>query len=302
MVNSLFHDLVDVYVVLYLDDIIIFLEDPALHDAHIHEVLRCLREADLFLKPEKCCFCTAEVDYLGLKISPGHVGMDLVKVSGVTEWPTPRNLRHVNQVLGFCNFYRRFVADYADITCPLEHLKRKDCLWQWGEEKQAAFEVLKQAFVEAPVLMMPDMEALFWVETDASNFAIGVILSQKVHDGDWQPVAFFLKAMQPAKRNYDVHDKELLSVVRAFEAWRPYLEGNPYPVDVFSDHHNLEYFMLAHDLNRRQAWWSIFLNCFVFCIHHWPGQLSAGPDGLSRHPDHEVGGFGQHRPADAWQG
>lgn len=92
MVNKLFHDLVDVYVVLYLDDIIIFSEDPAQHDAHVRKVLRRLREADLFLKPEKCHFCTTEVDYLGMKISLGQVGMDPVKVTGVTEWPTPHNL------------------------------------------------------------------------------------------------------------------------------------------------------------------------------------------------------------------
>ena len=116
MVNKLFHDLVDVYVVLYLDDIIIFLEDPTQHNAHVEEVLRRLREADLFLKPEKCKFRTQEVDYLGLKITPGCIGMDPVKVSGVVDWPVPRNVRHVNQFLGFCNFYRRFVEDYATIV------------------------------------------------------------------------------------------------------------------------------------------------------------------------------------------
>lgn len=288
MVNELFHDLVDVYVVLYLDDIIIFSEDPSQHDAHVKEVLRRLREADLFLKPEKCQFRTTEVDYLGLKISPGHIGMDPVKVSGVTDWPVPRNVRHVNQFLGFCNFYRRFVEDYAGITRPLENLKRKDVAWRWGVEEQAAFERLKAAFVEAPVLVMPDMDAPFRVEADASDFAMGAILSQKDASGDWRPVAYFSKALQPAERNYDIHDKELLAVVRALETWRPYLEGNPHIIDIFSDHRNLEFFMTSRDLNRRQARWSIFLNRFNFVIHHRPGRLSSGPDELSRRADHEV--------------
>ena len=126
MVNELFHDLVDIYVVLYLDDIIIFSEDPKLHDAHVWEVLQQLREADLFLKPEKCKFCMAEVNYLGMKITPGHIGMDPVKVSGVTDWLMLRNLRHVNQFLGFYNFYRRFVKDYVTMVRPLERLKGKD--------------------------------------------------------------------------------------------------------------------------------------------------------------------------------
>jgi len=191
MVNDLFHDLVDVNVVLYLDDIIIFLEDPAQHDDQVCEVLRWLREADLFLKPEKCQFCTTEVDYLGLKISPGHVGMDPIKISGVTSWPVPRNVRHVGQFLRFCNFYHRFVQDYALITQPLEQLKRKDVVGWWGVEEQLAFEALKRAFTEAPVLMMPEMEALFRVETDASDFAMGAILSQQDGAGDWQPVAYF---------------------------------------------------------------------------------------------------------------
>lgn len=148
MVNELFHDLVDVTVVLYLDDIIIFSEDPTQHDEHVREVLRRLRAADLFLKPEKCQFRTTEVDYLRLKISPGRVAMDPIKVSGVTDWPVPENVRHVNQFLGFCNFYRRFVEDHANITRPLENLKRKDTAWRWGVAESAAFEALKTAFMK----------------------------------------------------------------------------------------------------------------------------------------------------------
>ena len=163
MVNGFFHDLVDVNAVLYLDDIIIFSSDPTKHDDEVREVLRRLREADLFLKPEKRQFRTTSVDYLGLKITPDHVGMDPVKVSGVTDWPTPQNVRNINQFLGFCNFYRRFIESYAKLSAPLERLKRKDVLWRWGVEEQQAFDGLKHAFVDAPVLVMPDMEAAFRV-------------------------------------------------------------------------------------------------------------------------------------------
>lgn len=287
MINDLFHDLVDVYVVLYLDDIIIFSEDPAQHDNHVREVLRRLREADLFAKAEKCAFRTTQVDYLGLKISPGRIAMDPVKVSGITHWPTPRNLRHVNQFLGFCNFYRRFVEDYANITRPLERLKQKDVAWRWGPEEDEAFEQLKSAFTSAPILMMPDVTAPFTVETDASDYATGAILSQRDSSGDLRPVAYYSKALAPAERNYDVYDKELLAIVRALEEWRPYLEGSPHRVTIYSDHKNLEYFMTTRDLNRRQARWSLFLNRFWFLIEHRAGHLSGGPDGLSRRPDHE---------------
>ena len=102
-----------------------------------------------------------EVDYLGMKITPGHIGMDPVKVSGVMEWPVPRNACHVSQFLGFCNFYCQFVEDYATIACLLERLKGKEVLWWWGELEQAVFEGLKVAFASAPVLVMPNMEAAF---------------------------------------------------------------------------------------------------------------------------------------------
>ncbi|GAW05938.1 Retrotransposable element Tf2 155 kDa protein type 1 [Lentinula edodes] len=289
MVNELFHDLVDVSVIIYLDDIIIFSEDTSKHEEHVREVLRRLREADLFLKPEKCKFHAKEVDYLGLKISPGCVGMDPVKVAGITSWPRPTCRRHVNQFLGFCNFYRRFIDNYAHISRPLERLKAKDQLFVWGDREEEAFITLKQAFTTAPVLMMPDTSAPFVVETDAPNFAMGAVLLQQALDGELHPVAYYSKAMSPAERNYDIYDKELLSVIRALEEWRPYLEGSPHKIRVLSDHRNLEYFMSARDLNRRQARWSIFLNRFDFIIEHRPGRLSNGPDGLSRRPDHEEG-------------
>lgn len=286
MVNDLFHDLVDISVVLYLDDIIIFSEDESKHDDQVREVLRRLREADLFLNPVKCEFRTQEVSYLGLKISPGHIGMDPVKVSGIMEWPTPQNVSDVFQFLGFTNFYRQFIPDYARITRPLERLKTKDCPWLWGDTEKTAFQSLKQAFVEAPLLIMPELNAPFRLETDASNFAMGAVLLQQSSDGDWRPVAYFSKAMREAERNYDVYDKELLAVVRALEEWRPYLEGNPHKIQIFSDHRNLEWFMTTRDLNRRQARWSLYLNRFNFVIEHRPGRYSDGPDALSRRPDH----------------
>lgn len=134
------------------------------------------------------------------------------------------------------------------ITKPLEDLKRKDVLWWWRVVEQVVFEALKTAFVQASVLMMLNMDAAFWVETDVYNFAMGTVLSQKVHDREWRPVAFFFKLMQPAECNYNVHNKELLLVVRAFEAWQPYLEGSPFPINIFSDHCNLECFMTANTL------------------------------------------------------
>lgn len=111
--------------------------------------------------------------------------MDPVKVSGVTDWPVPWNLHHVNQFLSFYNFYCQFVEDYAIIVQPLKRLKRKDVPWRWGKEEQETFIAVKAAFACAPVLAMPNMDAVFKVETDASNFAVGAVLLQHAEDGDW---------------------------------------------------------------------------------------------------------------------
>ena len=152
------------------------------------------------------------------------------------------------------------------ISCLLEQLKGKGVLWRWGEVEQSVFENLKVAFVMVLVLIMPNIEAAFWVKTDASDFSVDTVLSQMAENGEWQPVMYFSKAMQLVEQNYNIYNKELLLVVWALEVWGLYLEGNPFPVEVFSDHWNLGFLMMAQDLNRQQAWWSLFLNWFVFII------------------------------------
>jgi len=139
-------------------------------------------------------------------------------------------------------------------------------------------------------LIQPDVSRPFKLETDASDFALGAVLSQLCDDEKWRPVGFLSKSLSDAERNYQVHDKELLSVIRALEEWRHLLEGATHPVDIYNDHRNLTYFMEAQNLNRRQARWSLYLSRFNFVMHHRPGKSSGKPDALSRWVDHQQDG------------
>jgi hypothetical protein len=284
-VNTIFADLLDVCVVVYLDDILIYSEDMASHKNHVKEVLRRLRENGLYAKPEKCEFHTTSVEYLGYLLSPDGLTMSADKVSTIQDWPEPRKVKDIQSFLGFANFYRRFIFNYSDIVVPLTRLTRKDTPWNFSDDCRAAFCKLKQAFSSAPILTqwVPDTPII--VETDASDYAIAGILSIRCPDDEVRPVAFYSRTLSPPELNYDTHDKELLAIHEAFRSWRHYLEGSGTPVDVVTDHKNLEYFSTSKLLTRRQARWSEFLSQFHLIIRFRPGKLGAKPDALTRRWD-----------------
>src|ERR1700761_2377603 len=292
MMNDLFKELIDEGVVLvYMDDILIYTETLEEHRKVVKRVLQILKDNKLYLKAEKCEFEQQKVEYLGLIISPGRIEMDPVKVEGVANWPIPPNMKEVQSFLGFTNFYRQFIQDFADVARPLHDLTKKDIPWEWNTEHQAAFDNLKKAITSSPVLIFPSDDKPYRVEADSSGHASGAVLSQEGEDGKWHPVAFLSKSLSEVERNYDVHDKEMLAIIRALEEWRHYLEGTKHTFQIWTDHKNLEYFMTAKKLNRRQARWSLFLSRFNFTLHHRPGKKSLKPDALSRRPDH---GKGEH--------
>jgi hypothetical protein len=290
MMNDLFRELIDEGVVIaYIDDILIYTETLEKHHEVVKRVLEILRQNHLYLKAEKCEFEKERVEYLGLIISAGKIEMDPVKVEGVSKWPSPSNVKEVQSFLGFVNFYRRFIKDFADIARPLHDLTRKASEWAWNKEHQEAFDALKKLVTSSPILIFPDDHEPYKVEADSSDYATGAVLSQLGEDEKWHPVAFLSKSLSAVERNYEIHDKEMLAIIRALEEWRHYLEGTQHPFDIWTDHKNLEYFMTAKKLNRRQARWSLFLSRFDFKLHHRPGKSSLKPDALSRRPDHGKG-------------
>ncbi|THH07173.1 hypothetical protein EW145_g3557 [Phellinidium pouzarii] len=290
MMNDIFYDLITKgVVIIYIDDILIFTEMMEENDEVVEEVLRRLLENDLFLKPEKCEFGQMSVEFLGIRIGNGEIQMVEEKVQGVKDWPVPTKLKEVESFLGFANFYRRFIKDFSKIAQPLNLLKKKDQAWTWGKEQQQAFDELKQRFCDEPVIVIPNPKRELRIEADASDYATGAVLSMKCEDDKWRPCAYLSKSLNDVERNYDIHDKELLAIIRALEAWRHHLEGATHPFEIWSDHQNLQYFMTAKKLNRRQARWSLFLSRFNFTIIHKPGSSMSKVDLLSRRVDHKEG-------------
>ena len=186
--------------------------------------------------------------------------MDPAKLKAIMDWPTPKTLKHVQAFLGFGNFYRRFIKDFSKIARPLHALTRKDTPFQWSSACQQAFDNLKHAFTSAPVLTLPDHTRPFRLITDTSDFAIGAVLEQPDEINRWHPVAFLSKSMTDAERNYDIHDKELLAIIRSLETYRHYLQGAQHRVEIWTDHNNLTYFTTKQKLTRRQARWSLELS------------------------------------------
>ncbi|QRW23084.1 Retrotransposable element Tf2 protein [Rhizoctonia solani] len=260
--NNLFRDLIDVTVVIYLDDILIFLENPEDHPAHVREVLSRLMKNQLFCKLSKCHFHVTTVDYLGIVISPSGFSMDQKKVEAVTSWPQPRTVKQVQAFLG------------------------KETPWSWGNLEEAAFQELKVLVTKLLVLIHSNPELPYYLKTDASGVAMGAILSQRGPDNQLHPIAYMSKSFSGAEGNYDTHNKELLAIIKALEEWRIFLEATNKPVQVFTDHRNLEYWMQARTFNQRHARWRVFLSNFNFEIHYRPGKQSGKPDALSRRSDY----------------
>lgn len=230
------------------------------------------------------------IEYLGLVILEGEIRMDLVKVAGVSEWPIPMMWKEVQSFLGFVNFYQHFIEDFSHHAKPMFELTKKDRKWGWGKEEQQAFDEIKNCITSSPILWFADDSKPFHIEADSLNFATRAILSQQSDDDlKWHPVAFYSKSLNTIKCNYEIHDKEMLAIMRSLEEWRHFLEGAQHKIKIWTNHKNLEYFMTTKKLNRRQARWSLYLSRFDFVMHHRPGKSMGKCDTLSRHVDHNDG-------------
>ena len=293
MINHIFRDMIDLGLLAYIDDLLIYAKTEEEHDKIVKEVLRRLRANRLAVSAEKCSWKQSEVEFLGYVIGREGIKMSEEKVKGVLEWKSPASLVETQAFLGFANFYRRFIKDYSRVARPITELTKattKD--WKWTPEAEQAFSELKNRFTSAPILAHFDPQRPVIVETDASDFALGAVLSQRDDENRLHPVAFHSRKFTSAEINYEIQDKELLAIVDAFKHWRRYLEGATHQVQVFSDHQNLEYFTTTKVLNRRQARWAQELAGIDFKIHYRPGAKNGKPDALSRRSEYrpEKGG------------
>lgn len=282
LMQEIFRNEIGKFVVVYLDDILVFSDNAQEHSAHLRVVFSKLREYKLFCKRTKCQFGVTEISYLGYVISPRGTFMDKSKVSSILDWKPPQNVPELQSFLGFANFYRRFIPNYAALTKPMTSLLKKNVVFSWTSDHQKAFESLKQSFASPPILVHPNSSLPYCVETDASDFAIAGILSQVQPNSSMHPVAFFSRQMTPAELNYPVYDKELLAIYTCFKEWRHFLQGAKHRVTVFCDHRNLVWFTTSKQLSQRQARWGLFFTDFDFVITYRPGPRNRQADALSR--------------------
>ena len=281
LINSVLRDYLDIHVIVYLDDILIFSKTREEHVNHVKQVLQRLQSNQLWAKAEKCTFFKHEVDFLGYIVSDKGISMDPKKVDAVSDWPAPKSVHDIQVFLGFANFYRRFIKAYSKVASPLTRLLRKEVKFVWGDSESAAFNTLKEAFTSAPILQHFQPSKSIIIESDASDYAIAGVLSHPGNNNQLHPVAYYSRKLQPAELNYEIYDKEMLAIVEAFKHWRAYLEGAS-QISVFTDHKNLEYFTSSKVLNRRQARWAELLAHFDFKITYRPGTSMGKPDALTR--------------------
>ena len=276
VMNGVFAPYLGKFVLVYLDDILIFSKSQEEHREHLQLVVDLLRKHKLYAKLSKCEFEQAELQFLGFVISGDSVKMDPKKTAVVKDWPVPKDVGQLRSFLGMANYFRRFVKGYNNLVRPLNSLLRKTAEWEWTDSCQKAFDKAKETLVNVPVLAQPDFTRPFEVVADACGFGIGAVLLQ-----EGRPVAFESRGMSPAECNYHIGEQELLAVVHAMRTWRCYLEG--VRSTVVTDHNPITYLQTQPVLSRRQARWSEYLQMYDFKWLYRPGRCNVA-DPLSRLP------------------
>ncbi|GFV94884.1 retrovirus-related Pol polyprotein from transposon 297 [Trichonephila clavipes] len=266
---------------IYLDDIIIGGRTFEEHLQNIRKVLSKLRDANLKLNPSKCKFFQKEVNYLGHIISAEGVRTDPEKVSAVKNWKRPENLRELRSFLGLCTYYRKFVRGFSNIAGPLHKLTESKQKFQWTKECEDSFLQLKEALTSSPILIYPQPDKPFILDTDASNESVGAVLSQEI-DGQERVVAYWSKCLSKPERNYCVTRKELLAIVKAIEHFHHYLYGQKFLLR--TDHASLTWLMNFRNTEGQVARWIQRLNEYYFDIRHRKGSSHGNAVALSRRP------------------
>ncbi|KAE8695418.1 putative CCCH-type zinc finger family protein [Hibiscus syriacus] len=262
------------FVVVYFDDILVYSLIWTSHFDHLRAVFEMLKTECLFVNQKKCSFFTTSMTFLGFVVSTDGVHADQSKIDAVLEWPRPRTLHDIRSFHGLASFYRKFIRNFSTLISPItECLKGRD--FQWSEEAEASFQLVKQKMTEAPVLALPDFDKVFEVNCDASGVGIGGVLSQACH-----PVAFFSEKLSGSKKNYSTYDLEFYAIVQSLKHWRHYLVQKEFIL--FTDHEALKYINGQHKLSRRHAKWVAYLQEFTFTLRHQAGSLNCVADALSR--------------------
>ena len=286
LMNDTFRAYLDQFVLVFLDDIIVYSDTLEDHERHLRLALQRLREQRLCAKLSKSALCQTEVEFLGHYFGRDGLRVMEDKIDTVRDWPVPTTIRELRAFLGLAGYYRRFVKGFSGIALPLTELTRNVThqRLQWGSRQQLAFIELKRALQSTPVLALPDPALPFVVNCDASGYAVGAVLQQDRGSG-LQPIAFMSKKLTGAESRYPVHEQELLAIITALTTWRHYLSGTSTPVRVRTDHKSLIHFQTQPMLSGRQTRWLETLADYDYTIEYVKGEDNEVADALSRRGD-----------------
>ena len=271
-INATLREYLNDFCTIYLNDILIYNDNRENHIEHVNKIFENFQRIEFFLDIDKCEFFITEMKYLSFIITIENIKMNSIKIDVVINWKTSRCFKNVQIFLKFANFYRKFIFDYSKITISLIKLTRiidTSAIFSWNSDvfEKNAFQILKLTFIIVFILIHFDFNKKTWIEIDVSNYVVIAILSQKKND-QLHFVAFMSKKMSFAKCNYEIYNKELLIIIKAFEKWKSKCADTSMKdsIRIFIDHKNLEHFMTIKQLNRRQIRWIEFLSKFNFQI------------------------------------
>ncbi|KAK1648050.1 hypothetical protein QYE76_065855, partial [Lolium multiflorum] len=275
LMNKIFMPYLDKFVIVFIDDILIYSKDKTEHAEHLRLVLQTLREHQLYAKFGKCEFWLDQVEFLGHVISKDGIVVNPSKVAAVLDWEAPKTVKEIRGFLGMAGYYRRFIEGFSKIAGPMTKLLRKNTPFVWSEECEKSFQTLKEKLTTAPVLAVPEVGKDYTVYCDASKHGLGCVLMQ-----DRKVISYGSRQLRPHEVNYPTHDLELAAVVFALKTWRHFLYGAK--CELYTDHKSLKYFFTQKELNMRQKRWLELIKDYDLTINYTPGKANVVADALSR--------------------
>ncbi|GMI84518.1 hypothetical protein HRI_002121100 [Hibiscus trionum] len=273
--NAIFRPFLRKFVLVFLDDILVYNGNWQDHLHHLRSVLQMLKTHGLVAKPSKCSFGQDRVEYLGHVVFHEGLVMDDSKVEAIRKWHVPTTVRDVRTFLGISGYYRRFIRGYATIVAPISDLLKQSDTFSWSPVAQAAFELLKSSLASAPVLGLPDFDKEFVVETDASGVGIGAVLTQAN-----RPLAFFSQKLSPKMQAALTYHREMYAITQVVGKWRQYLLGRHFVI--ITDQKALRELTQQTIQTPKQQQWLAKLIGFDFEIKYRLGKLNTVADALSR--------------------
>ncbi|GKA59205.1 putative nucleotidyltransferase, ribonuclease H [Tanacetum coccineum] len=275
LMNRVCKPYLDKFVIVFIDDILIYSKTKEDHEVHLGLVLELLRKEKLYAKFSKCEFWLQEVHFLGHVVNQNGIHVDPSKIEAVKNWKTPTTPSEIRSFLGLAGYYRRFIANFSKIAKPLTSLTQKNQKYVWGVEQEEAFQTLKNNLCDAPILTLPDGVEDFVVYCDASNQGLGCVLMQR-----GKVIAYASRQLKTHEKNYTTHDLELGAVVFALKTWRHYLYGTKSVI--YTDHKSLQHIFDQKELNMRQRRWIELFSDYECEIRYHPGKANVVADALSR--------------------